>query len=438
MNNPKAKTVDPAPRPSLRRNIFFAAIGRGYLALTQLALIMITAHMGQLDDVGALTLATAVVTPLFFLASLGMREVHTVDDLTHFTRSDYVALRFLGGVVALVLTTIITVTLFAGSGSLVQSTLLLLALVRFFGTQSDLNHGIFQRAERLDYVAWSILVRGSAGILGFAIAFWVWRSLPIALCFQALAWAMAYRVADLRLLERLGQRVPWAELWATDCGKVLRLAWWLLPVGLALLLARGAISVPSIALERSAGLSAVGLFGALAYVHTGLNMVANTLGSATAARLRRHIRLGEVQALRVLMRRLYGISLGVAVVSVAVAWVFGAPLLTLMFGPEYAARALFTVIVFGSSLTLLATPLITLLTAAQVLRVRLAIAAASFGVALIASLVLIPDHGLMGAAWAFVLTCGAQLMAACVAAWWCRAQFAADAQVSPTGHEVQG
>ncbi|WP_164658453.1 lipopolysaccharide biosynthesis protein [Tropicibacter sp. Alg240-R139] len=438
MSEPKPQIDETAPQPSLRRNVFFAAIGRGYLALTQLGLIMVTAHLGQVEDVGALTLATAVVTPLFFLASLGMREVHTVDDLTRFSRSDYVALRFVGGSLALALTVVIAFTLFAGSGCMVQSTLLLLALVRFFGTQSDLNHGMFQRAERLDFVAWSILARGSAGFLAFAVAFWFWRSLPLALCFQALAWALAYRVADLQLLDRLGQRVAWRELWATDGRKVLHLAWWLLPVGLALLLARGAISVPSIVLERSAGLAAVGVFGALAYVHTGLNMVANTLGSATAARLRKHIRLGQVQALKTLIRRLIGTSLALAVISVAVAWVFGAQILTFMFGSDYAARDLFTVIVIGSSLTLLAAPMITLLTAAQVLSVRLIIAAASFGVSLTACALLIPDHGAMGAAWAFVLTCAAQLGAACVAVWWCRSTIIGRAQASGSGHEVQG
>ncbi|SLN26909.1 Polysaccharide biosynthesis protein [Falsiruegeria litorea R37] len=436
MNDPKTNA---APlRPSLRRNVFFAAIGRGYLALTQLALIMVTAHLGQVEDVGALTLATAVVTPLFFLASLGMREVHTVDDLTRFSRADYVALRFVGGVLALALTGVLAFTVFAGLGGTVQSTFLLLALVRFFGTQSDLNHGMFQRAERLDYVAWSILVRGSAGFIAFAVAFWVWRNLPLALCFQALAWALAYRVADLQLLDRLGQRLAWSDILSIDGRKLMHLTWWLLPVGLALLLARGAISVPSVVLERSEGLAAVGLFGALAYVHTGLSMLANTLGSATAARLRKHIRFQETQTLRRLMRRLIGMSMGMAVVFVAVAWMFGAPILTWMFGPEYAARTLFTVIVFGSSMTLLAAPLITLLTAAQMLQVRLVIAAVSFGVALVASMVLIPEHGTMGAAWAFVLTCGAQLGATCMTTWLRRADILGGAGVSSNGHEVEG
>lgn len=410
--------AQPGPRPSLRRNMLFAGIGRGYLALTQLALIMVTAHLGRIEDVGALTLATAVVTPLFFMASLGMREVHTVDDLTHHSRADYVALRFVGGLLALILSAGLAVTVFAGSGPLVQSTLVLLAVIRFFGTQSDLNHGMFQRAERLDYVAWSILVRGSAGFIAFAVMFWFWRSLPLALCCQALAWVLAYRVADLQLLDRLGQRVTWSDLRAVQMRKVLHLAWWLLPMGLALLLARGAISVPSIVLEQSAGLAAVGLFGALAYVHTGLNMVANTLGGATAARLRRHIRQGEAHALRALMWRLMGLSLGLSVVAVALAWTLGAQILTIMFGPDYAARELFTIIVVGSSLTLLSTPLITLLTAAQVLRVRLMIAVTSFAVSLPASVLLIPAFGTMGAAWAFVAVCAAQLAASCAAVWW--------------------
>ncbi|GAB5439620.1 lipopolysaccharide biosynthesis protein [Falsiruegeria mediterranea] len=430
--------IDPKPPlPRLRSNLFFALVGRGYLALTQLGMIMVTAHLGQIEEVGALALATAVVTPLFFLASLGMREVHTVDDLTHYSRADYVALRFVGGILALALTVLLAFTVFAKAGGIVQNSLVLLALVRFFGTQSDLNHGMFQRAERLDFVAWSILVRGSAGFLAFAVAFWFWRNLPIALCFQAVAWALAYRVADLRLLERLGQRVAWADLWETDHRKLLRLAWWLLPVGVALLLSRGAISVPSIVLERSAGLAAIGLFGALVYVHTALNMVANTLGSATSARLRLYIRDGQHENLRRLMRWMIGGALALALTAVGVAWVFGDPILTLVFGQEYAARELFTVIVMGSSLTLLATPLITLLTAAQVLWVRFAIASVAFGASVGASFLLIPAYGVMGAGWAFVLTCGAQLGAACVATLWCKSRIVGNSLAWSNTYEAQ-
>ena len=50
-----------------------------------------------------MTLALALVTPLFFLTSMGMRDVHSVDDLDAFSRADYVAVRMFGSLFAVAL-----------------------------------------------------------------------------------------------------------------------------------------------------------------------------------------------------------------------------------------------------------------------------------------------------------------------------------------------
>ena len=89
--------------PSLATNMVYSLLSKVQLAASQFGVIAIVARLGSPEVVGALTLASAVVTPLFFFASMGMRRAHTVDDLTTYSRADYIALRLMSGAGAAVL-----------------------------------------------------------------------------------------------------------------------------------------------------------------------------------------------------------------------------------------------------------------------------------------------------------------------------------------------
>ncbi|WP_292068863.1 oligosaccharide flippase family protein [Marivita sp. XM-24bin2] len=402
---------------SLKRNIVFATIGRGYYALTQFLVIVVTSRLGTPEDVGILTLAAAVVTPLFFLTSMGIRDVLTVDDLDRFTRVDYVVLRLAGSVLAVLVAIIAAFAVYGEQDVVVPLSILAFSLIKFFGAQSALNHGLFQRAERLDFVAWSIFARGTAGFLAFVGVFFLTRDLALALFCEAAAWFLTYSLVDQGLLRRLNLESPFRALSATNLRRLGHLTLWVLPIGIALCLTRAATSIPAIVLENSAGLAAVGYFGVLAYAHTAMSMIANTLGSASAARLRRYFREGRVREFWHLNKQLTLLSLGLGLLATAFAWVAGATVLGWVFGSDYAMRAEFTVTVAASGLSLVASPAVTAVTAAQAFRWRIFISGSAAAMGLVSSLILIPTYGVMGAALAFVVTSVVYLAATLIVCW---------------------
>ncbi len=400
---------DVAAAPSLKGNVVYAMSGRVVFALTQFGILSVAAHLGTPEDVGALTLASAIVTPLFFLTSMGMREAHAVDDLSRFTRPDYVSLRIAGGLVAVLLSVAIVMIYRSPAGWQVQSAAIAFALVKFFGAQSSLNHGIFQRAERLDYVALSNVCRGGSGLLFFAAAFALTRDLALSLMFEAAASFLTWLLLDRALLARLDARTAMADLRLVRVRTVAALAWWVLPVGVSLWFLRASVSAPPLVLERHADLATVGIFGALAYVHTALSMLSGAMGSASSARLRRYYRDGRRARFTDLVIKLCLLSAALGAVGVAVAWLAGGAILGVLFGEAYRQRELFTVIVAASSVSIAAGPMVTALTAAQAFRRRLANSATIFAVAVAAALLLIPTHGAFGAAWALAAMTTAHL-----------------------------
>lgn len=400
----------PTARPlSLRRNLVHATVGKAVFALTQFGILAVVANLGPAEHVGAMTVASALVTPLFFLTSMGMRDVHAVDDLDRFTRADYVALRLLGGLVALLLAGALALTYQSSSGGLVQATTIAFAFVKFFGAQTSLNHGVFQRAERMDLVSASVLVRGVSGLLCFALAYWFTRNLALAMACEAAAW-FATNIFDQYLLGRLGARTRLRDLAAVRPGKIGRLAWWILPLGISLWLSRAGQSAPPLVLERYADLATVGIFGAMAYLHTALSMMSGILGSASAARLRRLYRNGARAQFGKLAMKLTLLSSVLGATAVLMAWVFGEPILGLLFGEEYKRVDLFVIVMLASAISITGDPLLTALSAGQAFRRRLTISAIVCVVAFGTSLLLIPRYGAAGAAWTLVVVTASHLL----------------------------
>jgi O-antigen/teichoic acid export membrane protein len=398
-----------APALSLRRNVAHAAFGKVVFALTQLGILSVVTHLGTPEDVGAMTVASALVTPLFFLTSMGMRDVHAVDDLDRFTRADYVAVRLVGGILAVLIVALLAATYLSPSGWIVQAAAVAFAFVKFFGAQSSLNHGIFQRAERLDFVSASVMFRGLSGLCVFALAFWLSRNLPLALAAEAAAWFVT-NLFDQRLLSRLGARTAMSEVIAVRPAKLARLAWWVLPLGVSLWLSRTAASVPPLVLERYADLATVGVFGAMAYLHTALSALSHTLGSASAARLRRLYRTGEQQKFARLAIKLTLFSAILGASGVLIAWFAGDPILGVLFGEEYKRSDLLVVVLLASAISITGGPLLTAISAGQAFRSRLTISGTVLVIGVIVAFVLIPRFGAFGAAWALVVTNAANLL----------------------------
>lgn len=370
---------------------------------TQFATLIVVVRLGTPTDVGALAIASAIVTPMFFLTSMGLRDVHTVDDLTDRSRADYVMLRLLGGSLAVILSLLAVFVLYGVSEALLVASAASFALVKFFGAQTSLNHGVFQRAERLDFVAVSNLARAGGGFIAFAAVFAATRNLPLALFAEACLWFLSNFLIDQPMLRRVGGNTSVRELVAVRLRPVLQLLWWLLPIGVTLWLMRAAVSAPPIVLARHADLETVGIFGAIAYAYTAVAMLSSTVGGASAARLRRFYRNGNRAGFVRLTLRLVAFSALIGAFVLGVGVIAGDAILDFVFGPTYARGDLLVILLLAAAIGISAGPLITGLQAGQAFRRRLLTGLAGFFAAVTSAALLVPDFGATGAAWSLVV-----------------------------------
>ncbi|WP_424930552.1 lipopolysaccharide biosynthesis protein [Amaricoccus tamworthensis] len=388
---------------SIRRNVLYGLIGNVIFALTQWGIIAVVARMGSPEEVGAITVATALVTPIFFMAAMSMREGHSVDDLTEFNTTHYFALRLVNSVVAMLVICALVAMWDVYQGSLVQTTTLAFMLVKFVGTQANMSYGSFQRAQRLDFVAVSYAIRGVLGLAGFAAAYALTGALWVAFLVEALMWIGAQWFVDRRFLARLDITNRLSAVFEVRPGILLKLFLWMLPLGLAGFFVNATASAPRLVLAQHVDLSLVGVFGAIAYINTALATVTNAIGSASAAHLRRLVREGRRARFQKLSLKLVCMSSAIGVSILAVVWFAGPWILNLLYGGLFVDQRLFVLVILSTALRMAAAPLQFAMTAGHVFWRRLWINFAAFAVTLAAAVILIPSQGVYGAAYALLL-----------------------------------
>src|ERR1019366_5583426 len=123
-----------------------------------------------------------------------------------------------------------------------------------------------------------------------------------------------------------------------------------IPLGVMLLLVSLNTNLPRYAIERFLGVGELGAFAAVASFMTVGSTAVNALGQATTPRLARHFSRRESRQFLRLTFLLAASMGGLGVAGVAVAAVFGATILGVVYRPEYAAHGGLLVGVMGAAI----------------------------------------------------------------------------------------
>ncbi|MCA1669355.1 MAG: lipopolysaccharide biosynthesis protein, partial [Thermomicrobia bacterium] len=195
-----------------------------------------------------------------------------------------------------------------------------------------------------------------------------------------------------------------------DPRRMLRLIWLALPLGLVMMFGSLMTNVPRYFIERLDGTHELGIFAAMAYIVVAGTTVVDALGQAVSPRLAREYAAGAVGAFRALVAKVLGISAVLAAAGVALSLLVGRQVLTLLYRPEYAAHLdVFIWIIAAAGIGYLASVFGYAMTAARQFTIQVPIYALSIVVVTVACALLVPSHGLLGAAWATFLMFAVQL-----------------------------
>jgi len=384
--------------PSLKKNFSWTLLGNVTYAASLWGVLVILTKLGSPEMVGRFSLGSAIATPLIMFVGLQFKSVFVTDADDQHSFRDYLGIRlFLLPLTVLVIAVIGLV----GYTQAQALAITVFACARSIEAISDLYYGLFQKNERMDLMARSLLIKGPASLILFGVVFWLTGNLVGALAGMGVGWALALVLFD----------IPWGRRIAaqTGIGSIRpRLSWptfreivWLsFPLGVVMLLLQLRNTIPRTVLEAEFGEGPLGIFSALSYLVIAGSTVALALSQSSIARLSRYYAADDGPRFRATVWKLVLLGSGLCVGGVLVAVLFGRPLLNLIYTAEFAEHSeLFVVIMAAGGLVYIGNLLGAPATAMRAFRSQMVIMLFNAAFMLGLALWLIPRHGMMGAAW---------------------------------------
>jgi O-antigen/teichoic acid export membrane protein len=198
--------------------------------------------------------------------------------------------------------------------------------------------------------------------------------------------------------------------WAPDT--LRQLVWLTLPLGLATMLNALSTHIPRLFIEHHLGRYQLGLFAAMAYLMVAGGTIVNALGQAASPRLARYHAAMDPDGFSRLLLKLVGISTLLGTSGILAVHVAGRQILTLVYRAEYAGQADVLLWLMVSAAVAYAACILGYgMTASRYFKAQPLVFAASAAVATLSCILLVPRRGLLGAAWAIVITASVQTVA---------------------------
>jgi O-antigen/teichoic acid export membrane protein len=408
IQSPSTPAPTPAARPVLTGNFLWTLAGNLIYALCQWGILVSFAKLGNAEMLGQYALGLAIAAPVFQFSGLNLRAVQVTDARNRYTFGEFAGMRLTTTAAGLVV-----VAALALWGRYPGTTALVVALVglsKAIESLSDLCQGLFQKNERMDRVAKSLILKGALSVLVVAIALRLSGGAAAASGMIVIAWALAWVGYDLRTAVAQLSGHPKTVFPHIDRSAFRHLFVLTLPLGFVTMLLSLNANLPRYFLAKYSGEASVGVFSALMYCIVAGNLVMSAMGQTASPRLAKLHFDGDLRAFSTLLAKLLAFGAGTGIIGLIAVNFGGAKILTILYRPEYAlhVKAFFWLMAAGAIMNVSGI-LGVAVTAMQGFKQQVWIQLGCFATGLIASAVLIPSMGILGAAFSVLILAVAAL-----------------------------
>lgn len=205
--------------------------------------------------VGKFALASAIVTPVIIFSQMNLRHSLVTDIKQDYHFLDCLYSRLIFTLIALVVILLIAWISQDSTEMLVITAIM--GLAKGIESISDIFHARFQQAERMDFIAVSLILKGCINIIFFAALAWVFRDLFWPMLSMAVIWGIilcAYDIPKYKKISKPSESYSWKK------GVFARLFRTTLPLSLNSLFGSLSSNVPRYLLEFFGSKESIGMF----------------------------------------------------------------------------------------------------------------------------------------------------------------------------------
>ena len=377
------------------QNVGWSIIGNFFYAFSQWIILVIIARLSSPELLGRFALAFATSAPIFLVTNLQLRAVESSDLAGRFPFAAYFWLRVVSSCGAV--TTVFLLSLLTGQDQQQSSLNVLIAMAKAVESVSDVIYGFFQKQQRMNRVATSLLVKGIGSVIAVTIALILTANLMLAALSLTVSWLLLLTLFDLPGCLRHHRDLLTVTSMRSAQGhfiKLWRLAW---PLGIVGALASLNQNLPRYVIG-SLGYRELGIYSGIA----SLMLIGGVLGTAVSQALLPKLSRDFASAVDRFRHVLLMISAlmgaGVAV-GLCVSFCFGSWILRVVYGQQFESRPHLLMVVVGCAGALGLTSVFqNALTAGRQNRTQLGIQFGSLAATAVCSGLLVHPFGATGAA----------------------------------------
>lgn len=361
---------------SLKKNFSFALIGNLGYAASQYIILLIFIKLYSVDDVGVFVYAGAFTTPIMMALEMQLRNFYITDQNNDFSLGDYFTFR--------VLTNIIGVICLFFSALYLRpdyfAIILVVTLIKVFESQLDLIYGVYQKNNRLDYVAYSRILRGVIAVLIVSTISLLFKNILYSLIAYFFTWVLLYFLYERRQVVSRGFiNENEMRLVLTKWSKMKPLLVLCVPMFFSIFIDKYYLNYPRISVEKILGLKMLGIFGSLIYFKSLGGQFIASLAQSAIPKLSIYVGEKKISSFSKLLFKMILVGALIGLVLSLLSYLGGKPLLKLLYTEEYANYAnVLSIILLGATVTFSYIFLATALTCIRKQWIKLPISIISF------------------------------------------------------------
>jgi len=396
------KSVSKAPahvvlRPlSLRSNVVWTGIGLAVYYGSQYLVLPLIAKLTDAATVGQYAMGLAITAPIIVFSQMQFRQLQVTDVSGEYSFGDYFWTRIYCTFAAILV--ILGLICFSSYSPAMRLTVVLIAITKALESLSDLAYGNIQKYDRMDKVAVAMCCRGIFSTLAFGALLVITHKLAPAVAGVGTVWAailIGYELPNARRISGRAERIT-----APSSGIVQRLLRMGMVIAVTSTLVSFSGNLSCYYLDRYCGHASVGLFTAASTSLGVMALVAGALSQGTLARASVYYASRDTRSLFGLFFKVSSLLLGVSLAFVVVLVLIGKPIVSILFRPSYGSIVLPMIIMAaGVSVNMLGAFAVSILMIARRFNLFLACTIAMLLTQVVASRLLIPQYGVIGAAW---------------------------------------
>ena len=372
-------------------NFSWAFVGNAIYAVSQWGILIVIAKLGNPEMIGQFTIGLAIASPVYMLTNLQLSVVIATDAMDQYEFSHYIALRLLASLFGFFI--IFLIVLFGKYSLETFLVIIFLSIAKGFETISDLIYGLLQKNERMDYVAFSLMLKGPLSFIALAGCLVLTRSMAGGALGMALTWLFLLLKFDRKIGSKFENLRP--KFQKNQIASLIMLT---IPLGVVMMISSLNANISRYFIQHYQGSVSLGYFAAISYTMTAGNTIVNALGQSSSPKLAKYYADGDKVSYLKLLKLLVTVGGVLGFLGTLVVLVFGKQILLILYDKEYVEYAnIFIVIMIAAGISYVSSILGYSITAARYFKPQPYLSIVILIVSLILNALMVPKLGLMAA-----------------------------------------